>query len=174
MSATSQQIESFIEDAEAEVAGWLGTDDLTLRAVTETHTMARGKTVIEVHDGPITGAPTAITVDGTALTADELATVQWSPWVIGYPAGFAKNAEVEITFPAGWTEGDSAGESDLPSLIRRAIRKLVAAKYRNPRGLTSERIGDYSYTQQATVVSNGVALPGDIASLLKKWRKPGA
>ncbi len=155
--------------AEAEVAAYIGTDDLEERQVVQTRQIRRLKSHIEINEGPITQI-NSVEIGGSALDPDILE-IEGSWWIIRTDQVlFPENTDITLDYLAGYRV-DSAGETTMPKLVRQAIIRVAVNRYSNPvTDLTEERIGDYAYVRGRTS-QDPVDLPPDVKALLRRVRR---
>lgn len=155
--------------AEAEVAAFIGTDDLVERQVVQTRRIRRLKAHIEINDGPITEI-NSVLVNGTALDPAILE-IEGSWWIIRTDDQlFPENTPITLDYLAGYRV-DSAGETTMPKLVRQAIIRLAVSRFANPiTDLTEEGIGDYRYVK-GREGDVSVAIPQDVQNLLRRVRR---
>ncbi len=155
--------------AEAEVAAYIGTDDLIERQVVITRRIQRFKNNLEMDEGPITTI-NEVKVDGVALDPAILEILgSWSIFRNDDQL-FPQNIPIEVDYLAGYRV-ESDASTTMPKLMRQAIIRVAVNRFTNPvTDLTEERIGDYAYVRGRTG-DEGVDLPPDVKALLRRIRR---
>lgn len=163
------QAKAALCSAEAEVAAYIGTDNLEERQVVQTRQIRRFKAHIEINDGPITQI-NSVSISGSALDPSILE-IEGSWWIIRTDQVlFPENTDITLDYLAGYRV-DSAGETTMPPLVKQAIIRLAVSRFINPvTDLTEERIGDYAYVK-GREGDISVAIPQDVRNLLKRVRR---
>lgn len=150
-----------------------GTEELFLE---EVPTIAAAAIIVveQAYEGD-SGATTLTDTDddGYTLRGEHLVRKGGYLWKVGY--------EYKVTYSRGYTEiGDTTPDTiDAPDDVRQAIKQLVAFWYNagdpaaGSSGLTSEKIGNYSYTRGA-LFSNADAMLNAIPGLretVHAWKR---
>lgn len=157
-------LQASVDAAEALVAAELGAPTLEVRAVNQTTTLPRSTPFVVLQQGPLQSLTTA-TLDGAAL---DVSAFQADPWMLAYPAGFARGQVLELAYQAGWDL------NTLPGLVRQAIFLAGSMLYSRPdQSLTSAGMNDASFSGENTVIGRG-ALPAAARMMLRAWRNPRA
>jgi hypothetical protein len=126
-------------------------------------------------DGPVADASaiTKVQVSGyDEMDLDDIKLPHY--WVIMRDDDFPANVNITIEYTAGWEEGDSVDDGDLPTGVRKAIILTAADFYQNPdKSIVSERIGDWAVTRSGARVSDVVTeLPERALSMIAPYLRP--
>jgi len=155
--------------AEAEVAAYIGADDLEERSVVITRRISRFKNVLEMDVGPITTI-NEVQVNGDPLDPGILE-IENHWWILRTDGElFPQGTPITVDYLAGYRV-NSDGTNTMPKNLGQAILRLAVSRFANPlTDLTEERIGDYAYVK-GREGDISVAIPTDVASLLRRLRR---
>ena len=84
--------------------------------------VGNGKRIILVTAGVAVGQPTAVSIDGTALTEERLAAIVARDWgALEWPALWPAGASIVVTYPHGYS-------TDIPEPVKGAVMMLAAER----------------------------------------------
>jgi hypothetical protein len=172
---TTTYLRTYLEIAESAVAAHMGATTLVAHDVSEVAVLPRVRPTIQLADGPVadTSNITKVQVSGyDEMDLDDIKLPHY--WVIMRNDDFPANVNITVEYTAGWDEGDSVDDGDLPTGIRHAIILTAADFYQNPdKSIVSERIGDWAVTRSGARVSDIVSqLPERALMMLAPYVKP--
>lgn len=154
------QANAALELASATIQGWtrqtielVAGDTVTLRGTWDEELVLPQRPVVAV---------TAVSVDGTALTADD-----WRLWGsslvrVGYGNWAGPDVAVAVTYSHGWAV--------IPDVIRAVTMQIAVRLMANPGLVQAESIGTYSVTY-GSEAGGGGALTIDEQALLGPFRR---
>jgi hypothetical protein len=175
--AATPDVEPAIDTAHALVAAHLLVQSLDRAVRTEKHKPTWDTRLIVTRSGPI-ATFTSAKLNGVAISEDNYLSRFWTienigdePWVRG------DVLELEFTTGFGKLESSAGDDVYLPFNVKRALIITAAVLHkRNSTNVdptvTSERIGDYSYTRSDRNSDEHGDIPQAAADLLLEYRKP--
>jgi hypothetical protein len=164
-------VEPQIDVAHTLVASCLRVDTLDRDSHTaEKHKPKFDTNLIELRHGPIHEVQ-AVRRNGRALDLDDLLIGRWT---IRNPDGWARHDVIEVDYTTGFQESSS---EDVPTNVLDALTLTAAKLYSRSTSnadptITSERIGDYSYTRSNPSDAKRGDLPVEAEEMLLEYKRP--